>query len=332
MSVRIDEAFQPPRWLRGPHLQSMLPSLPMRRDWVERRTLPLIGASEEIVLDCGDGVRLQAFAASQRRRGRQPGDKTAVVLHGWEGSADSLYVLSLGQELFTRGYEVVRLNLRDHGATHHLNREIFHSCRLPEVVGAMRTLQARFGGKPLYLAGFSLGGNFMLRVAAQASDAKLDVAAVAAVSPVIDPAATLVALEKGFFAYHSYFTRKWLRSLLKKQAAWPDDYDFAGVAKLGDLRTMTASLVRQFTEYPSLEAYLSGYAITGERLATLDAPASIFTAIDDPIIPAGDLERLARPKNLSVTLTRHGGHNGFLEHLSNATWADRAVVTAFERA
>ena len=66
----------------------------------------------------------------------------------------------------THGFEVVRLNLRDHGATHHLNRELFHSCRLPEVVGAVRALALRFPGMPLVLAGFSLGGNFMLRVAA----------------------------------------------------------------------------------------------------------------------------------------------------------------------
>jgi predicted alpha/beta-fold hydrolase len=203
---------------------------------------------------------------------------------------------------------------------------------LPEVVGAMGALQMRFGGKPLYLAGFSLGGNFMLRVAAQARDSKLDIATVAAVSPVLDPAQTLSALEKGFFAYHSYFVRKWLRSLLKKQAAWPDDYDFAGLASLGTLRRMTAALVRQFTDFPSLEAYLGGYAIIGERLASIDVPASIITALDDPIIPARDLERLARPKHLSVTLTRNGGHNGFLEHLANPTWADRAVLAAFERA
>jgi uncharacterized protein len=317
--------------MRGPHLQSMLPSLPVRRAWIERRAMTLMAASEEVLLDCGDGVRLQAFASSQGRRGRDPGERLAVLLHGWEGSAESLYVLSLGQELFDRGYEVVRLNLRDHGSTHHLNREIFHSCRLPEVVGAMRALQAQHHGKPLHLAGFSLGGNFMLRVASQAREAKLAVAAVAAVSPVLDPARTLVALETGFFAYNSYFVRKWLRSLLKKQAAWPGEYDFGAVARLTDLRRMTAMLVEQFTDFPSLDHYLAGYAITGGRLETIEVPATVVTAADDPIIPVGDIERLARPKHLTLTITRHGGHNGFLDHLWNSTFADRAVIGAFER-
>ena len=63
-----------------------------------------------------------------------------MLLHGWEGSAESSCVLSLGSLLYSAGYDVLRLNLRDHGGTQRLNREIFHSCRLPEVVGGAFTL------------------------------------------------------------------------------------------------------------------------------------------------------------------------------------------------
>ena len=162
-----DTSFRPRRWLRGPHFQTILSSLPPRRSRVERRAIPVRAASVERLLECGDGVTLQAFHASPAKRGREPGKRVAVLLHGWEGSADSTYVLSMSQTLFALGFEVVRLNLRDHGATHHLNRELFHSCRLPEVVGAVRTLAQQFAGLPMVLAGFSLGGNFMLRVAAR---------------------------------------------------------------------------------------------------------------------------------------------------------------------
>jgi len=86
-------------------------------------------------------VRLQSFVSSPPRA---LGNPPVVLLHGWEGSAESLYVLSLAQLLFARHVEVVRLNLRDHGATHHLNRELFHSCRLPEVIGAVAALQRHF--------------------------------------------------------------------------------------------------------------------------------------------------------------------------------------------
>ncbi len=305
----------------------MLASMDARRGPIVRRSAPLVAAQKEILLDCGDGVRLQCFHSSPpHSTGR-----VLVLLHGWEGSAESLYVLSLGQQLFDRGFEIVRLNLRDHGDTHHLNRELFHSCRLPEVVGAMSNVQKLFRGKALSLVGFSLGGNFMLRVAAQAGDAGLDIAKVIAVSPVLDPGATLIALEQGMPGYQLYFIRKWMRSLLKKQAVWPSDYDFREIGRSkATLRRMTAELIRRFTEYPSLDDYLNGYSITEDRLARLDVPATIITSLDDPIIPAHSIERLARPSCLQLTVTRFGGHCGFLERLSGPSWVERRIVAELD--
>jgi len=288
-------------------------------------------ASVERLIECGDGVTLQAFHASPEKRGREPGKRLAVLLHGWEGSADSTYVLSLAQTLFEQGFEVVRLNLRDHGATHHLNRELFHSCRLPEVYGAVRTLAQQFGGLPMLLAGFSLGGNFMLRVAAHREARDLPIERVLAVSPVLDPAVTMDTLEHGPRIYHSYFVRKWTRSLAKKQQCWPDHYDFEDLLRIRSLREMTRQLVLNHTEYPSMEEYLAGYAITGNRLTTLAAPATVLTSLDDPIIEAKDLARLARTPGLDIVTTAHGGHCGFLENLGPTNWIDAQTVKLLSR-
>jgi predicted alpha/beta-fold hydrolase len=327
VAVILDgDDFEPPRWLRNRHLQSMLASTSARRGPIERRAAPVVAAEKSFLLDCGDGVRLQCFQSiPEHSTGR-----VAVLLHGWEGSAQSLYVLSLAQLLFERGFEIVRLNLRDHGDTHHLNRELFHSCRLPEVVGAIGNLQTLFRGKPLNLVGFSLGGNFVLRVAAQAGEANLDIAKAIAVSPVLDPGATLIALEQGMPGYQLYFVRKWMRSLLKKQAVWPADYDFKEIGGVSNLRRMTAELIRRFTEFPSLDDYLNGYSITEGRLARLEVPATIITALDDPIIPAHSLERLARPSCLQLTVTRFGGHCGFLERLVGPSWVERRIVAELD--
>jgi len=320
----LEDDFRPPRWLRNRHLQSMLASTAWRRGRILRGAAPLLTAQRELLLDCGAGVRLQCFLSSPAH-GSGP---AVVLLHGWEGSADSLYVLSLAQLLFAQRFAVARLNLRDHGDTHHLNRELFHSCRLPEVIGAVRALQQHLEGTALRLVGFSLGGNFMLRVAAQAREAGLDLARVIAVSPVLDPAQTLTALERGLPGYERYFVRKWLRSLRRKQAAWPESYDFRRLARRGGLRSMTAELVRSYSEFATLEDYLNGYALTGARLARLEVPALILTSLDDPIIPADGLARLARPAALSITVTRHGGHCGFFQQLTGPTWLERRILAA----
>jgi predicted alpha/beta-fold hydrolase len=291
----------------------------------------MVASSEELLLDCGDGVTLQSFHASPAKRGREPGKRLAVILHGWEGSTDSTYMLSLAQTAFAAGCETVRLNLRDHGATHHLNKDLFHSCRLPEVVGAVRALATKFPGLPIVLAGFSLGGNFMLRVAAHREARDLPIERVFAISPVLDPAVTMETLENGFPVYHSYFVRKWSRSLAKKQVAWPGHYDFDELLRVKSLRTMTDELVRRHTEYPTMADYLAGYAITGDRLATLSAPATVLTSLDDPIIDNRDLARLARSPRLDIVTTARGGHCGFIENLGDSTWVDARLSDFLSR-
>jgi predicted alpha/beta-fold hydrolase len=320
--------YQPPGFLRSGHLQTVLSSVWPVSWLIRRRAAHLRSRAQELLLDCRDGVTLQAFLSRAGERG--VARRVAILLHGWEGSAEASYVLSLGSLLLTQGFDVVRLNLRDHGATHHLNREIFHSCRLPEVVGAVRALALRFADSRLYLAGFSLGGNFMLRVAADAR-APASIAGAVAVSPVLDPEATLRALERGPAIYRRSFLRRWSRSLRRKQRAWPGVHDFNAMLRLRQLRAMTAGLVARCTDFPSLAAYLEGYAVTGDRLATLRVPVSLLLAEDDPIVPAADLTRLADSSHLTVARTRYGGHCGFAVGVTRPSAADRFVLEQFER-
>lgn len=321
--------FRPPAWLSNRHVQSIFPSLPFRRPGVERRCSVLVRASQNLLLDCGDGARLLAHHASQEMLGREPASRLAVLLHGWEGSSDSLYVLSLGQYLLDRGFDVIRLNLRDHGESHHLNPEIFHSCRIGEVVGAVRRIQELNPGRGLHLAGFSLGGNFFLRVAARARDAGIELERVVAVCPVLDPEHTLVRLETGWALYREYFVWKWHRSLKKKQAAWPDLYNLSDAQALDNLTDMTDHLVRKYGGFPSLQEYLRGYAIVDDVLGSIVHPTRIISAADDPIIPVEDLDRIAGPRALAVTRTAFGGHCGYYDARRGGTWIEREIYATF---
>ena len=120
-----------------------------------------------------------------------------ILLHGWEGSAEANYVVSVGGLLYDAGFDVFRLNFRDHGDTFALNRELFHSCRIDEVVGAVAAIAARHPAERTFLVGHSLGGNFALRAAARAPAAGIDLTKVVAVCPVLRPQSTMRALEDG---------------------------------------------------------------------------------------------------------------------------------------
>ena len=144
----VEPRFAPPWWLKAAHTQSILASVQPRRYGVLRRARALLAASEAVVLDCGDGVRLSGYYAARARA-----EGLVVLIHGWEGGADSSYVLSAGAHLHELGYAVFRLNLRDHGDSYHLNAGIFHSCRLAEVIGAVGAVQERYRPERLIASG-----------------------------------------------------------------------------------------------------------------------------------------------------------------------------------
>jgi predicted alpha/beta-fold hydrolase len=311
--------FRPSLWLRGRHLQSLLASSSVRRLIDRRRHERVLAVSEDLLLDGGDGARLQGFIS---RADSAPARGLVVLFHGWEGSAHSAYVLNLNERLLAEGYDVVRINCRDHGGTHHLNREIFHSCRIDEVVCAVRDVARRFPQRPLLSAGFSLGGNFALRVALRAPGAGIALAGVAAVCPAIHPPNVLTAMERGAPMYYAYFMMQWRASLRRKQRLYPELYPFdERVFKL-DMRELTRYLIERYTDIPGLDAYFDGYSIAGDRLLPLTVPAAILTSADDPIIPVADFQNLQLPTQVRLDITRYGGHCGFVGDASLKSWAE----------
>ncbi|MGB3393479.1 MAG: alpha/beta fold hydrolase [Stenotrophomonas sp.] len=315
--------YQPPRWLRNPHLQSMLASSGMRLRRGQRLLAGSGATTRELILGGGDDVRLQAWHS------HVPGTTPtglALLLHGWEGSAESSYMRMATARLLGQGFDVVRLNFRDHGNTHHLNPGIFHSCRIGEVVHAAADVARRFPGLPLVAAGYSLGGNFVLRLALHAPDAGLPLQHVAAVCPVLDPAVTMESIEHGPAMYDWYFRRKWTGSLRRKRALFPELADCDDDVLKLDIRSLTGWLVDRHTDFASLQDYFDGYSIAGQRLAGLRVPASILMAQDDPVIPFATFEHWQLPAHARLETARWGGHCGFLENLRGDGFSERWVA------
>jgi predicted alpha/beta-fold hydrolase len=295
---------------------------------MRREAVPLLAAARDEIVDCGDGVRLLGHFSPQAGATRG----LVILLHGWEGSAAASYVLSTGSRLFSAGFDVFRLNFRDHGDTFALNRDLFHSCRIDEVVGAVRSIVATHRSPRVFLVGHSLGGNFALRVAARAPVAGIDLARVVAVCPVLRPASTMRALEEGLWIYRAYFLRRWRRSLLAKAACFPDLYEFGDLRRLPTLTATTEFFVTRYAGFPDLDTYLAGYAITGDALSRLTVPARIIAAADDPVIPIEDMADVAVTRALQIDVMPHGGHCAFIESLNLRSWVDRAVQSEIESA
>lgn len=320
--------FSPRGVWRNGHVQSTVASLKVRRGLTRRRAAALLENSAEVIIDCGKDVRLLALHAAQPDRNAP----VAILIHGWEGSADSLYLVSAAGRLFDAGFDVWRLQLRDHGKSHHLNRDLFHSCRLDEVVAAVGEIQARSGTRPLCLGGFSLGGNFSLRVAARADAADIDLAQVVAICPVLHPPATLDALEQGLWLYHAYFMRKWRRSLRIKHRLFPQHFDIDTMLAKHSMRELTSYLATEYGGFPDVDTYLQGYSIVGDRLSSIRCPATLLMAKDDPVIPIHHVEQLDPHPQVKIVITEHGGHCGYLDNFVGRSWADQLILSRFSAA
>ena len=316
--------FRPSALLRNPHVQSVLASSGLRRFAAQRRPGGLVARQVEHILDCGEDVRLQGFHTVQQSRPEARG--LVVLLHGWEGNAQSSYLLHTGARLLAEGFDVFRLHFRDHGDTHHLNEDLFHSCRIAEVVGAVRAVAERFRELPLCVVGYSLGGNFALRVALHAPQGGLALRHAVAICPAISPRAVLSAIEKAPWFYERYFMLKWAGSLRRKQSLYPQRYAFAERDLRASLRQLTREMVERHTDFGTLEDYLDGYSIAEERLAALTVPVSILTAADDPIIPIEDFHGLALPEHARLDIAPYGGHCGFIRDFGLGSFAEDYVA------
>ncbi len=304
----FEEPFTPPIGLSNPHLQTILSSLG-RKNILPRREARFIAAAEERIIEI-EGLQQMVHVNTQPESEQAP---LVMLIPGWLGHVNSTYVLSAGKALWQAGFNVVRINLRDHGETAHLNEGLFHSALLDEVVALIDHILDDFNATKAGLMGYSLGGNFALRIAERRRHL-----ATLAVCPALSPSATIHRIESNRI-YSEYFLRKWRRLYKQKERAFPGKYDFDQAMRLSSMQALTDYFVKYHTEYASTDEYFAAYDITGDYLNGVDA--HILAAMDDPIIRMEDLDAL--PTAINQHRIAHGGHGAFLDSWQLTSWGDR---------
>jgi predicted alpha/beta-fold hydrolase len=318
----MSESFVPSFYLKSTIAQTMLASSGIRK-WGNN---PMLDTAREVILNPLDNIRLQGFYSKQP--GRQA-KGLVMLLHGWEGSVNSAYILGAGKFLYNQGYSVFRLNYRDHGKTHHLNPGLFYAILLDEVFNAVRQVSEYERELPFYLVGFSMGGNFALRIARKCAENPIDnLSHIMSISPVLDPEKSTYAIDD-MPLLRKYFRKKWARSLQKKQHCFPELYDFSDVLALETIAEMTDMMLKRYSDYENASLYFRDYAVLNDALADINVPTTIITAQDDPIIPIEDFYDLKLNSLADLIVHRYGGHNGFLENISGRVWYERKMLEIY---
>jgi predicted alpha/beta-fold hydrolase len=255
---------------------------------------------------------------------------TLLLLHGLEGSSSAHYMRGIAAKAWAAGCNVVRLNQRNCGGTEHLSRGLYHSGLTHDPLFVIRTLIDE-GIRSIAVAGYSLGGNLALKLAGELGTSLPELRAVCAVSPTMDLGVCVQALErKANIPYQFNFVRNLKKRMRRKAAAFPGDFS---LEPLGRVWT-----VRQFDEAYTAPHHgfdgASDYYHRASAMRVIDriaVPTLILTAADDPFVPPESFRDPAVTANRHITVyvSPHGGHCGFLEHGTgdyDGYWAEREIV------
>lgn len=316
------ESFHPPFLFRSYVTQTLLASL--RLEKYKKNRMYLVARERQINVQ--KGVKLIGYHSERESNSKG----LVLLLHGWEGDVASSYVLKTGDYLYEKGFDIFRLNFRDHGDTHHLNVELFNGSLLPEIFEAAKEIGKLSGKNPFYIAGFSLGGNFALRIANKNNKGQIpSLKHVAAVSPAINPKLSTLLMDKNPFL-RRFFLREWIDSLFQKASYFPDKYDFKPFLDAKSVMELTERIIPAFSAYKNADEYFNTYTLTGDYFKNLKIPVTIVSAKDDPVVSPKDFYELAPNPLMNIILTDRGGHNGFFTDygLMNP-WYLRIIEQAF---
>jgi uncharacterized protein len=296
--------------------------------WAKPRTFPRLPPPVPRIFEVAADARVLAHC---HWHAQPAGHPTLLLLHGLEGSSTAHYMGGMADKAWALGWNIVRLNQRNCGETEHLSRGLYHSGLTNDPLRVLREIVEVDGVRAVAVAGYSLGGNLALKLAGELGDSFPALKAVCAVSPTMDLALCVKALERrSNIPYEFNFVRKLKVRMKRKAAIFPGDFS---LERLGRVWT-----VRQFDEAYTAPHHgfrdASDYYHRASAMRVIDrirVPALILTAADDPFVPVDPFREpsVVNNPNVRVVVTPHGGHCAFVERGNgeyDGYWAEREVV------
>jgi uncharacterized protein len=313
--------FRPHRLLRNAHLMTIAAAF-----WP--RQFPHLPPASTRLFEVEPGTRVRGDCHWQ---GSPRAHATLVVLHGLEGSSDSGYMRGCAERAFAAGFNVVRLNQRNCGGTEDLTPTLYHSGRSGDLRAVLTELIERDGLRAIVFAGWSMGGNLVLKMAGELGDAApRELRGVVTVNPCFDLAACVDALgEARNFVYRRHFVRRLKERMRRKARAFPTIYSMEALGRVHSVRDFDEIITARYCGFAGADDYYARSSAI-DVLAAISVPTLILTAQDDPFVPFSTFEREAIRANQSIRLVapEHGGHCAFISQEGGGErfWSEARVV------
>jgi hypothetical protein len=314
--------FEPHPWLANGHLQTIA------GNYLPRPAFRLPTAAETVEVDPDDGSRILCHCHWQPEAVRAE-RLTVVLVHGLEGSSDSRYMRGIAARAFAVGMNAVRMNMRNCGGTDALTPTLYHSGRSADVAAVIRHFAGRFGLQRMALAGYSMGGNLVLKLAGEWR-ACAPLVAVATVCPAIDLAAGSDALhEPANRIYERHFLRGLMRRLRRKARLFPHIYQDRDTGPVRSIREFDHKFVAPYSGFRDADDYYYR-AASARVIDSIAVPTLVLCAQDDPFVrltPETRKRILANP-HIDFVETERGGHCAYLSRRSadGVHWAEATII------
>ena len=257
---------------------------------------------------------------------------TLVMWHGMEGSTASAYMLTTSTKAFRAGFNVVRVNFRNCGGTEHLSPTLYHGGLTNDLRVVIDELIAREDLSRIFVAGFSLGGNMVLKLAGEYGDSPpAEVKGVCAVSPSINlRASTDLMAQRRNWIYQQDFLRRLRQRIRVKEKLFPDLYDSTGLSRIRSVQEFDNRYIAPMFGFESADDYYAK-ASSLPFIGRVRIPTLMIHAMDDPFIPFGPLRDPSIAANPYVLMIapEHGGHVAFMSASSrdeDRFWAENRLV------
>lgn len=298
--------------------------------WARRFALRSHRRDDKRFFEVEPGVSLLAHC---RWQAAEPhAHPTMILVHGLEGSSTSIYMLGTADKAFRAGFNVVRLNLRNCGGTEHLTPTLYNSGLSGDLRAVMNELIERDQFKDLFLIGFSMSGNMVLKLAGEDGEGyPRKLSGVCAVSPSIDLSASADAIERrANWIYQRRFIHSLRRRIRHKQKLYPARYDTSDLHLVRTIRDFDERYTARDGGYKDASDYYAR-ASALSLIERIRVPTLIIHAQDDPFIPFYSFRHPSLANNPYVLLLAppHGGHVGFLATAAKGEdrfWAENRVV------
>lgn len=314
--------FAPAALLRNPHLMTIVPGY-----W-PRRTLLAGIPTESRLFTTAPHTQLLGFCHWQPDR---TACQTLVLVHGLEGSSESHYMQGIASKAYRTGMNVIRMNQRTCGGTEHLTPTLYNSGLSQDYRSIVRELADLDRLNRIWLVGYSMGGNLVLKAAGESGSSETALAGVIAVCPNIDPTQCAQALEEPRnWLYHYHFLTRLKARMKRKAALFPDRWNLTGLDRIRVISEFDDRYTAPDGGYASGPDY---YDRAGARhvLEKIAVPTIIITAQDDPFIPYSmfSLAAITRNPHIRLAAPHYGGHCGFVQRYrqdEDRFWVENRII------